>query len=262
MMHAKSRQLPSLAMRSRAKSKVLLQQGQALVEGLVVLLALMSLWVGVSWLARFQDMALQASHASRYAAFSLSRNLEANIENDMRRHFFSGPAHQWSDRRGKRLLSSALDEIDVQTHRQTALAVQAQPGGALLHAQALRQDWRLDDTGVLAVQLSAAPRLGLASLHNNLPADGLAYFDSQNLLLQRHTSLLTGAGHAADDMAVQQTVANSSLAWSNSANSSYVHGKKIASAMTAVDAGWGRPQPVFDWLEPWSGHVPESHLRN
>lgn len=262
MTHAEKSRHPGLAMRPCAKSKVLFQQGQALVEGLVVLLALISLWLGISWLARFQDMALQASHASRYAAFALSRNPDETVESDVRQHYFSGPAHQWSDRRGKRLLSPGLDEVVLQPSRQTALANVAQPGGAVLYAQALRQDWRLEDAGVLAAQLSVAPRLSLVPQEQVLPADGLSYFDQQRLVLRRHTAILTDAGHAADDIATQQTVANSSLAWGNSANSSYARGKKIASAMTAVDAAWNRTEPVFDWLGPWSGRVPEAHLGN
>src|SRR5690606_17936518 len=153
-----------------------------------------------------------------------------------RRHFFSGPAHQWSDRRGQRLLGSALDEVALQSSRHATLGASAQPGGAMPEAQALRHDWRLEDTGVLAVQFSVAPRLSAVSPGQGLPARGLDYFDNQRLVLRRHTAILTGAGHAADDIAVQETVADSPLAWSHSANSSYARGKKIASAMTAVDA--------------------------
>lgn len=41
------------------------QRGQALVEGLVILLVLLVLWVGIAWLGRLQDMGLQAVHGSR-----------------------------------------------------------------------------------------------------------------------------------------------------------------------------------------------------
>ena len=45
------------------------QCGQALVESLVVLPVLAVLWVAIHWLAHYQDMALSATHASRFAAF-------------------------------------------------------------------------------------------------------------------------------------------------------------------------------------------------
>src|SRR5690606_21491129 len=53
-------------------------KGQAMAEALVVLLALLSVWAGLAWLARYQDMALQTSHASRFAVFSMTRGEAAN----------------------------------------------------------------------------------------------------------------------------------------------------------------------------------------
>ncbi|PLC49473.1 hypothetical protein CR159_12780 [Pollutimonas subterranea] len=236
------------------------QQGQALVEGLIVLLVLLSLWVGVAWLGRLQDMALQATHASRYVAFALSRDPGAHMEADMRRHYFSGPAHQWSDRRGDRLLSPKLDEVALHIERQTVLAAPAQAGRTSGNAGILRRQWHIEDTGILASTITVAPRSRPVRAVEPTSVTGLSYFDHQQLALRRHTAILTGAGHASSDTAAQQVVADSALAWSQSASASYALGANIAGAMSAVDAAWNRPEPNFDWLAPWAGQVPDTHL--
>ncbi|SHG73860.1 hypothetical protein [Pollutimonas bauzanensis] len=238
------------------------QLGQALMEGMVALMALLSLWVGLSWLARLQDMALQAAHASRYAAFAFTRNPQADTEGDVRRHYFSGPAHQWSDRRGQRLLGDGLAEVALRYDSGAALAAQAQAGGAAPYAQSLRQGWRIEDTGILAGHVAVAPWPGLPPGPAASPSAGLNYFDSQRLVLRRHTAILAGAGHAPDDAAAQQLLAGSALAWGKSADASYALGAQVAAAMVRVDAAWNRSAPVFDWLAPWAGRVPDPHLHS
>lgn len=237
------------------------QHGQALVEGLVVMLVLLSLWVGIGWLGRFQDMALQATHASRYVAFALSRDPDAHPVTDMREYYFSGKAHQWSDRRGQRLLSPGLDEVTLRVDRQAALAEHAQPGGTAKDASTLRQQWHIQDAGILAshVAVSLLPGHGQAPTTS---VTGLSDLDHQQLVMRRHTAILTGAAHASGDAATQQVVADSALGWSKSAGSSYALGNSIATAMSSVDAAWSRPEPIFDWLGPWAGYVPDIHLGN
>lgn len=238
------------------------QHGQALVEGLVVLLVLLSLWVGIAWLGRFQDMALQATHASRYAAFALSRDSGAHLEADIRKYYFSGPAHQWSDRRGERLLSQELDEIRLRVDRNTALADLAQPGGIAEHAGTLRQQWHIQDAGILASHIHVSPLSRHEQTAEKPSVTGLNAFDRHQLVMRRHTAILVGSGHASGDVASQQVVADSALAWSESTNASYALGNSVAAAMSRVDAAWNRPEPVFDWLVPWAGYVPDTHLGN
>ncbi|HUH59001.1 MAG TPA: pilus assembly protein [Candidimonas sp.] len=227
------------------------QQGQAMVEGLVVLLALTALWSAISWLGRLQDIDLQAAHASRYAAFSSTRhpNMDAhrNMGHIARLHFFGGPAHQWTDAQGSRMLRNAAEEVQFDTDRRGSLPFHAQPGGSGGNATSLRADWHIADTGIVDSHVTVAP-----SAFN--PADwGIS-------AVRRHTAILVGAGHAGNDTHVQHRLAESALAWGKSAQASYGVGRSIAGAMVAVDAGWDRPEPIFDWLDPWADAVPDSHL--
>ncbi len=237
------------------------QGGQALLEGAVVMLALLSVWVASAWLLRFQDMALQASHASRYAAFSLARHPDYRPVGALRQSFFMGPGHQWQDRRGHELLSATRSEITLQVMRDVRLSSKAQPGGAHADAERLRREWLLEDAGIFSAQVTAAPQAvaAAASLPNASFGAGLRQFDAYYPRLVRHTAILSGAGHASSDRDTQLKVGQSALAWGDAAASSTL-GRQVAATVTAVDGAWKRPAPVFDWLGAWQGMVPEQHF--
>lgn len=245
------------------------QAGQALLEGMVAMLVLLALWVGVAWLARFQDMALQTSHASRFAAFSLARDPAHASLGAIRQSYFSGPAHQWKDRRGNEILDAGRNEVVLDITRDTRLSSGAQPGAAHAGAARLREEWWLEDAGIASatVRVAAhrvAEQVGPAKSQPGAGDSlglGLRQFDTYSIPLVRHTAILLGAGHASGDRETQVRVAQSDLGWGNAANASYGLGRKVASAMNAVDGAWRRPEPLFDWLDPWHEIIPEHHLR-
>lgn len=220
------------------------QQGQAMAEGLVVLSILLSLWFAVSWLGTLQDMALQASHGSRYMAFAATRGQEAYALEPLRSAYFSGPAHQWSGRPGGHLLDPDALHLGVDASRATTLMASAQPGGAATTPSRLRTELGTADSGILTQTLTLDP------------AEKTSIWP----VLRRQTSILTGPGHASDDAAVQQRLGLSPTAWAASAQASYALTTRIDSAMDSVDAAWGRSRPSIDWLGPWGGQVPEQHI--
>ncbi|MBV6303270.1 hypothetical protein KVP10_00140 [Candidimonas humi] len=232
------------------------QRGQAAAEALLVLLLLGALWVGTAWLLRWQDVALQAQHASRYAAFAATRDSAARPLEEIRGGHFSGPAHLWRDRRGASLLSAGLSEISLQVERGQALGPQAQPGGLHVDARDLRQGWGVGDTGMVTAHLAVDAFAG----EQALPASGLAQFDVWRPGIRRHTAILAGAGHAASDAQAQQRVAGSGLGWADAADRSYALGRRVQSWAGGLDRPWGRAEPVFDWLGPWAGRVPGQHV--
>lgn len=239
------------------------QSGQALLEGAVALLVLLVFFVGCAWLARFQDIALQASHASRFAAFSLSRDLGYSPLETLRESYFSGPTHQWRDRRGDSLLSSGRSEVELVIRRGARLAAQAQPGGDYAGVTRLRREWEIEDTGIISASVVVAPNIPAATKplgSNNQFGSLLRQFDTYYPRLVRHTAILSGAGHAPDDRGVQDRVAQSDAGWSGAAENSYALARQISSGMAGVDKAWRRSMPVLDWLGPWQGHVPEHHL--
>lgn len=254
------------------------QRGQAAAEALLVLLLLASLWVGTAWLLRWQDIAMQAQHASRYAAFAASRNAAAQPLEDIRHGYFSGPAHLWRDRRGADLLSAARSEVSLQFDLGQVLDAAAQPGGAHADARDLRQGWLIEDAGIVTArvevaavapapptsgqaQIDAAPASGLARLGAS-SASGLAQFDAWRPVIRRHAAILAGAGHASSDAWAQRRVAGSGLGWADAADRSYALGRGVQSWAGGLDRPWGRTEPLFDWLGPWAGRVPDRYLRS
>lgn len=235
------------------------QRGQALLEGVVVLTALLSLWIAIPWLSRLQHIALTAQHASSYAAFAASRSDVVDLDNSVRHQFFSGPAHQWRDRAGNRILAKLEDTVAIHLDQYEKLSLLGQPGGDHASAQTLRRDWQIHDKGVLSARVTVTPENTRDSNAEAVTSSRLAPLSAYPSL-QRHTAILTGAGHSSDDAAVQKTIAQSALAWNAPATTSYGLGRRISSAMSAVDAGWQRTSPVFDWLSAWAGHVPAAHL--
>ena len=243
---------------SPAVVRPLSQGGQALLEGVVVLTALLSLWIAIPWLSRLQHVALTAQHASAYAAFAVSRGVVGDLDDSVRRQYFSDTAHQWLDRGGNPILADLDDTVAVRLDQHQKLPLVGQPGGDHAVAETLRHDWDLKDAGVLTARVLLTPdNLGgtsaKAATSRLVPLSTLPS-------LQRHTAILIGAGHSSDDAAVQKTIEQSALAWNAPAKTSYRLGRRVSSAMTAVEAGWQRSEPVLDWLPAWAGYVPETHL--
>lgn len=238
-----------------------LQSGQALAEGLVIMLVLLLFFVGMGWLGRLLDMGLQASHASHYGAFQLSREIPDINKAELASRFLLGPEKNWRDRRGNLLLSN--NAIAVTVDHSEKLSAFMQPGANHEQASLLRKDWEIEDPGLARLALSVTPMFAAARKQpeaNAVLGLGLDFFDHFSLSIKRHTSILTGAGHAASDRAAHTRSSVSQEGWQNAAGLSYASGRKIQSFAQSVDAPWDRPQPVLDWLQPWQGMLPIHHL--
>lgn len=242
------------------------QRGQALVEALVAMLAMAVLWVGLNWLGHYQDMALSTAHASRHAAFLATRIESSHLQSDEPgsdrvKRYFTGEAHRWSDRRAARLLNPDA-ALHASWRRDRQVSTEAQPGTTAPYAATLRKDWSLEDQGIVqaSVRLDFDDRPRPVNNHDGLL--GLAVFDKAYPTLRRSTYILAGAGHAVSDSAVQEQVAASRLAWAAAHEMSSGAGSAVAGRAAVVDAGWGRGEPQFDWLQPWSGYVPAHLIEN
>jgi hypothetical protein len=227
--------------------------GQALVESLVVVLALGAMFVAIPWLGRFQDIALQAGHASRFAAFSLARDNSLRPLPGIHRHFFSGSSHQWATSHGDRIVGDD-SQISLAVSTLPNLNVLAQPGGIEPDASAQRRGLRIGEQGLMKA------RVAVSFPSNAAPVAPDAAKAPAYPSVARHVAILVDAGHASDDTSVQQRVANSEPAWANMAESSHSLGRRAAGISVVLDKGWGREAPSFDWLEPWAGRLPAYRL--
>ena len=232
-------QLQSLARRAR---------GQALVEGVVVLLALIALWVCATWLFRLQDMALQTTHAAGFSAFSAARGDDVDaVALGIRRQFFQGPAHQWRTLPGRQWLSPARDEVQVTRQSHALPDFSGQPGGGEPGVSVLLTDWSVPDNDLVTGRVAVLPR-------------SLTVGTAPRLV--RRQGILVGAGHGRQDTDVLARLGRSSAGWSGSASASTGAGQGLAVVLQPLDAGWGRAQARFDWLDPWVGDVPDRYLKS
>jgi len=233
------------------------QQGQALTEGLIVLLCVLTFFAAATWLGRLQDVALYEQHASRFGAFELAR--AGNIDNaKLSPRFFQGLHAGWRNRRGNALVVD--DRIQVTYNRQVLLGPNSQPGAVDSNVTILRKEWELQDRGIANVSLRIRAQATTPSeqtrTRTGRTGQAQDFFDSLAVSLRRHTAILVDAGHAIDARSAHERAARSNTAWQQVARASYAAGKKIAAAAMPVDAPWGRAAPVFDWFMPWAGKKP------
>ncbi len=121
------------------------QGGQALVETLVVLTVLGSLWLGIAWLGRLQDVGLQLAHASRRAAFAHAhQGLAPAALGRAGDAYLDAPGHRWRTRQGQDFLGDEarlnLASLGAMTGRQA--------GDPVAGSADLRRELRLGDPTV------------------------------------------------------------------------------------------------------------------
>ena len=228
------------------------QQGQALVEALVVMVVLASLWLGLAWVGRLQDIGLQLMHASRRAAFAYAhQDLAPQALDAGGDGYLDAPGQRWQTRQGQDLLA---DEASLAV-RSMGNQRSQQPGDPLTGAAALRRELHLGDPDLWRAEARAQTR-GEAGTQGTLHD-----FDRLGLQLQRHTAILRGEGAAASDADTQAILAGSPGAWGDAAQMSRTAGERTLARLKGVDAAWGRALPDWDWIHAWTGSVPHVHLQ-
>ncbi len=234
------------------------RQAQAMAESLVLFLVLISLFIAIPWLGRLLDIRQQQDNASRYAAFQLTRQLDGIDEQAIKDKFFFDKAHRWQDRQGKNIIQE--ENVQLQIDRTQPLSEFAQAAQQVGHARTLREQWDLQDKGIASVWVKVLPTYsakGSAVAGLNAEMD---FLERWRIPMQRQTAILTDAGHSESDMATHQRTGQSTLAWRASAEDSYALGRHIQRYAAPVE-GFHRDSPVFDWLMPWTGRLPQHHLK-
>lgn len=236
--------------------------GQAVVESLVGLAAMAVLFLLLATVHRVQDLGLRASLASRYVAFALTRRDGGpDIRQEMIGHYFDPRADRWVTRHGGAIVDEGGGNVQARSSV-GAILPRMQVGAGHPGAASLRNELLFPDKGITTSRVTLAPRLASGQREATPATDplGLRAWDSLQLQVPRHTAILSGAGHAADDGAVSARIAGSAHAWRSAAARSERAGRQIAAALRGVDAPWGRPEPEFDWLQPWDDVVPADRL--
>lgn len=239
------------------------QRGQTLAEALVVCLALLMLWAGSTWLARLQNVALQAQHAAGFAAFAASRSWPVEAGESRTPHFFQGAAHDWRDLAGRRLLR---DPGQVGMFFNDAATLQPSiQAGELPESHALARQLHVFHDGIHTVQVrvqagKVPPSRPERAFSWRLPhGSGVRAYLGTAPVIRRHAAIIVGAGHAATDQLAAFRLGESALAWASAYRLSGDAAGRVDAAVAATDAAWGRPDLQTDWLQPWRDDVPNEH---
>ena len=199
------------------------QKGQAIIELLVVVAAVLAVFWGLLWLQRWQQVKLQTQHHAALQAFVFSQSYELGAEEIE----MVAPSYLMG------LYSPVAHE---QSTTVEALGVMPTPHRLL---ESARQEGVLGTTQRWRFQSQA-----LAS----------------GMQLQSQISLWVGAGHANDDSQMVQRLAASTSLWRYAQDPSSTAIKALTPLIKPVDAAWGRAAPSSDWLSVWQESVPQPFL--
>lgn len=197
------------------------QHGQAIVEMLVVLVAILLLFWGLVWLQRWQQIKLQTQHHAALQAFKFSQSYEleqATLGTAYLAGLYSPIAHTERSER---------HALGVMPDLHPFLAVARQEG-----VMGSTQRWRF-----------------------------ISVAQGESMRLQSQTSIWVGAGHANDaDQAVARLAGSTSL-WQYAQKNSQAAITARSPLLLPVDMAWGRKSPDTNWLRPWQESVPAHHLQ-
>lgn len=215
------------------------QQGQALLEMLVVTAVILLLGAALLWLQRWQQVKVQTQHHAALSAFRYAvshpvtspeeagkvnylEGLASPIQHQLQNQYQSWMTlAEWAP-----LQLGQIDELLGSTNR-TRFSVQA----VELEPSQTGLAWGLGRPaldGFMRVQSQTTIEVGLGVSHG--PQQTLAR-------LQAHGPLW------------QQTEQGSKTAFG-----------LLTPLLKAVDAGWSRPSPSTQWLAPWIESVPPAAL--
>ena len=254
------------------------QYGQALVEFIVLGLVVIPLFLLMPMIAKYQDISHATQMASRYVAFEATTHndsqsawkSEAELAGDVRRRFFSNSdapvktadtagdfdAHRtmfWRDPYGHALINN-FNDVSISfgnggsTH---ADAFSAAPDAAPFSPIPLANAGRigLGSRGVYTANVAVS----LANLPTRLNL--IKPFDSLNLSVNRHTSLIFDGWDARSPDIVNSRVNNLVPA----ATTYSVIQPVVDLAIDVVDMTRIRP-PAVGQLDRWSDLVPADRL--
>jgi hypothetical protein len=255
------------------------QTGQALVEFLVVALALMPLFLLIPIIAKYQDVSHATQMAARYAAFDATlRNdtavggwkPEGQLADEVRRRFFGTSetpiktgdvagdfnAHRnlfWRGPDGEPLLRKFSD---------VAVSFGKSPGAGHTNGFAATQDMAsFVLAGELGLQSRGIYTSNVSVTLANLPS-GLSFyepFDSLDLVMTRSTSLLVAPWTAKNAQEVEGRI----LGAPGIFQVGQLH--KVAAAtdalVTVIESPAGLRGPKLGQLEFWRDVVPKDRLK-
>lgn len=215
------------------------QRGQAIIEMLVVVVAIFGLLWALLWLQRWQQVKTQTQHHAALQAFRFSQSHSLShlpIDTELQPAYLQGLYSSISHQEYSESLS--LGEMPMQS-----------PFLATAHNDGLFGDserWRFQSRAAADTWQNGAWK---QRVFDFMP----------EMQVQSQTSIWVGAGYAESDSQAVQRLQGSASLWGATHSASSAGINALAPFLTPVDAAWKRATPSTNWLQPWQESVPSRH---
>lgn len=215
------------------------QQGQALLEMVVVTAVIVLLGAALLWLQRWQQVKVQTQHHAALSAFRYAvAHPVAYQDESVQVHYLEG------------LSSPIKHQLQEQHHTWITLAQWAplrlgQTGNLLGPTHRAR-------FAVQAIELTPS-QTGLAWNLGRPALDGFMRVQSQ-------TTIDVGAGASSGPQQTWERLQSHGPLWQQAEPGSKAAFGLLTPLLKTVDSGWSRPSPSTQWLAPWMESVPQSAL--
>lgn len=206
-------------------------KGQALLECLLVMVPLVSIWLAIAWLGGMQQRVVATGMAVRQAAF------------------MHAAGQDWP-------AGVAAGSPVTLSKSERRLPGSAQAGSETDGMVGLRAEYGVEGGGLMRIQGTArvpAPPRWFASSRAGLAS-------TAEWQVPGHLALLAGAGGGMGDAEVQQRIEQADSAWRTVAERSLASARRLDHVMRRVDVPWRPGHEASAWLQDWAGDVPAAYL--
>lgn len=213
------------------------QQGQALIEMMVMVAVLLVVGAALLWLQRWQQIKLQIQHHAALSAFRHASTYELGSSAVHLPDYVSGlysPLSHSTLRQQHHLLRPQLWQPLAVAHNDGLFGF---TGRSRFVVQALEQP--------------QSQKVAWGLIRPELKPD---------LQVQSQITIEVGAGAAHGAQQTTERLRAHHLLWRSAAQPSELAVEQLTPLLRHVDAAWPRAVPHPDWLMPWQAAVPKPYL--
>lgn len=202
--------------------EIRMRRGQALVESFVFLIVMSLFFIGIPFIGKLANDKQALQNESRYMAFQYAIRLGEGA---------------------KSIYDSSYSNIKKLTSN-------AQPGQDLAKSEILRNEWQIDDKGIIN------------SISQKKVADkAKRKFLISSLVLEEEAKLIFDTEYEINAKLAHNRSSQSHTAWKKENSKTQKLAKKSNSLLSPVDKPLKRTLPGFDSYKEWIGDIPSNHKK-
>ncbi|ADU92422.1 hypothetical protein [Taylorella equigenitalis] len=198
------------------------RKGQALVESFVLLIVMVMFYLAIPFVGKLINEKQSLQNDSRYMAF------------------------QYAIRTG----DGAKSLYKTNYSNANSLSDEAQPGQLLAKSKILREEWGIQDKGIIT-----------ASSFKTIKDKTKSKFLAEKFMLREELKILFDISNEASSKSAHDRSSSSKTAWKNANSKTQKLSSKSNALISAVDKPLKRKLPTFDSFSKWIGEIPNHHKK-